>query len=167
MKLIKHILSAAVLSACAIASATPLFVGSWHLNAGPSYMTEPARYTAQEAAAYLFGGDARDYVISTLGDVVGDIDHQAWYDLHGLGIVHLSQDFVADKGAAGIYDATGDASALVRDHLYEGSGAYPYVNYAFRVGGPETNVPEPMSVGLLGAGLLGMGLVGRKRGARR
>jgi hypothetical protein len=167
MKLIKHTLSAVVLSACAIASATPLFVGSWHLNAGPSYMAEPTRYTAQEAAAYLFGGEADDYLISTVGKAVGDIDHQAWYDLHGLGIVQLSQDFVSDNGVAGIYDATGDASALVQDHLYEGSGAYPYVNYAFRVSGPDSDVPEPMSVGLLGAGLLGMALVRRQRAARR
>ena len=166
MKLIKHTLAIAVLSASAIASAAPLFVGSWNLFSGASYLDLPALYTAQEAAASLFGGEAGDYVISTAGGDAADIDYLAWYDLHGLGVAAFSQDFLSDGGLPGIYDATGDASAMVQDHLYQGSDPYPYVNYAFRVSEAGAEVPEPMSVGLLGAGLLGMALVRRRRTRR-
>jgi hypothetical protein len=160
-------LTVALLSASAIACAAPIFAGSWNLYSGPSYLDEPPLYTGQQAAAALFGGTADDYVISTVGKLVADIDYQAWYDLHGLGVLRSGQAYLKDDGLAGIYDATGDASAMVRDHPYEEGGAYPYVNYAFRVSGPASDVPEPMSVGLLGAGLLGMALVRRKRATRR
>jgi hypothetical protein len=36
------------------------------------------------------------------------------------------------------------------------------VNYAFRVQA-DTGVPEPLSVGLMGAGLLGLALMRRRR----
>lgn len=167
MKLIKHTLAVSVLSASAIVSAAPLFAGSWNLFSGASYMDLPALYTGQDAAAVLFGGEAGDYVISTAGSDVADIDYMAWYDVHGLGVQAFAQNYLSDAGLAGIYDTTGDASAMVQDHLYQGSEPYPYVNYAFRVSATGAEVPEPMSVGLLGAGLLGMALVRRRAGRQR
>ena len=158
-------LLAGVLSAGAIASAAPLFAGSWNLYDGPYYAgpTLPQLYTGQQAAAFLFGGNAGDYVISTAGSDAVNIDYQAWYDESGFKPYIYAQDYVSDDGAPGLYDAWHDASAMVMDHLYQGTGPYPFVNYAFRVTEAAADVPEPLSVGLLGAGLLGMGLVLRRR----
>jgi hypothetical protein len=89
MKLIKPTLFlglvAAVLSAGAIASNSPLFAGYWNLYSGPYYAAPelPQLYTGQQAAAALFGGNPGDYVISTLGRDVAAIDYQAWYDESG------------------------------------------------------------------------------------
>lgn len=171
MKSIKHHLVAVALGLTmgvgAFASAAPVFVGAWNLYSGPSYLDVlPPLYTGQQAAAFLFGGSAGDYLISTAGSEAEAIDFLAWYDQYGLGQARFAQDYLKDEGVFGVYDATGDASAMVRDHYYEEAGAYPYVNYAFRLD-PGTDVPEPMSVALLGAGMLGMGLLRRKRAARR
>jgi hypothetical protein len=177
MKLIKPsvflVLVAGVLSAGAIASASPLFVGAWDLYSGPYYADPdlPQLYTGQQAAAFLFGGSAGDYVISTAGSDAAAIDGRAWYDLSGFAPMIFAHDYMSDGGQAGVYDAWFDASAMVKDHMYMGDGPYPYVNYAFRVtdadAGAGAEVPEPMSIGLLGAGLLGMGLALRRRVAGR
>jgi hypothetical protein len=175
MKLIKPTLFlglvAAVLSAGAIASNSPLFAGSWNLYSGPYYAAPelPQLYTGQQAAAALFGGNPGDYVISTLGRDVAAIDYQAWYDESGFAPHVFAQDYTHDGGAPGLYDAWHDASAMVMDHFYAGSAPYPYVNYAFRMGAADAvaDVPEPLSVGLLGAGLLGMALARRRRAVRR
>ena len=175
MKLIKPTfflgLVAGVLSAGAIASTSPLFAGSWNLYSGPYYAAPelPPLYTGQQAAAALFGGNPGDYVISTAGRDVAAIDYLAWYDESGFAPHVFAQDYTHDGGAPGLYDAWHDASAMVMDHYYQGSAPYPYVNYAFRISAADAvaDVPEPLSVGLLGAGLLGMALVRRRRTVRR
>ena len=175
MKLIKPTfflgLIAGVLGAGAIASASPLFAGAWDLYSGPYYADPelPPLYTGQQAAAFLFGGNPGDYVISTAGRDATAIDYQAWYDHSGFVPGIHAQDYMRDDGVPGRYDAWHDASAMVMDHYYQGAGPYPYVNYAFRItdAGGAADVPEPLSVGLMGAGLLGMALVRRRRAARR
>lgn len=112
-------------------AASYVYVGSWDPGSGPSWTTNPPVYTAQEAAALLFGGNSSDYVISSVSSDPALIDFKAWYESYG-GTPDVSityaQDFKADAGDPG-YNTTGDASAYVGDGWCLGA----CVNYAFRV----------------------------------
>jgi len=166
MKPIRHLIAAALLGASALASATPIFVGQWELYSHPPGQENPPLtvLSGQQAAALLFGGVASDYLISTLGANAADINQMAWYDHYGLrnGQAQHAQDYYFDRNGNGLYDLFREASAMVMDHIYTGPDPYPFVNYAFRVQ-PDTAVPEPFSVGLMGAGLLGLALMRRRR----
>jgi len=161
MKTIRHLVTAALLAASTAAAAMPVYVDQWNLSDGTYWRQGAPVLSGQQAAALLFGGSAGDYLISTVGPNAADINRMAWYDQYGYVPATFAQDYVSDDGQPGLYDSASDASALVNDHLYRGAGAYPYVNYAFRVeaGGA---VPEPLSVGLMGAGLLGLALARRR-----
>jgi hypothetical protein len=144
-------------AACALAApANALtFVGSWQVDQGPRWTEVPTAYTGQEAAAFLFGGVASDYVISTIDNTVGNIDRLAWVSTWGgaCGGNFPCGTKVADtfkQSTAGLYQNEGDTSAYVNDWAI---GAQ-YTNYAFRVDGA---VPEPTTWALM---ILGFGLVG-------
>lgn len=161
MKLFNKLSGMALLAlATSSASAAPVYMGSWDLYSGGSWLSFDAPIlSGQDAAAYLFGGVAGDYVISTKGDDVANIDFSAWYDVYGGGAggVHIDrQDYRVDSGDLGVYDTAGDTSAMVEDNA-RGLGA---INYAFRA---PASVPEPMPVALMSLGLASMALARRRR----
>lgn len=149
-------------------AATYTFVGQWSVYnaAAPEWNDSafdstkgPLAYTAQEAAALLFGGSASDYVISTVDNNPLNVDFKAWYAVIGYTEgVKFAQDY-SNKFNGAYYgpndsftpnNINNSASAFVRDYLIAGN------NYAFRV----VPVPEPETYGLMMAGL---GLVWLRR----
>ena len=158
MKLAKKLLAAVILAGAAVpAIAAPIYVGSWNLYSGQDWSDHPPTYTAQEAAALLFGGVAGDYLISTVGKNAGSINEKAWYDQYGIGVGLFAQDYRVDHGDLGKYDVYGDTSAMIMDT----AGILNPVNYAFRV--DSTDVPEPLSLSLMGLGLAGLAVVRRRK----
>lgn len=154
--------------------ATPVYVGSWsvyHPDA-PAWAGSPPNgplaYTAQEAAALLFGGVASDYYISNVSDQVADINNMAWYDVIGYGLLEASESY--DNKYLGLYygptsgyfdgnNADNAASAFVRDNL----SGFDGLNYAFRISGNNQVPDSGATVSLLGAGLVALAVLRRKR----
>jgi hypothetical protein len=154
------------------AQAGPVYVGSWDVydtNAPNWYGYEPngpLAYTAQEAAALLFGGNPGDYSISTVDDQIANINNMGWYDVIGWGGEIFAEDY-SNKYLGQYYGPTTDyaplnpnnaASAYIRDNLFDGTA----INFAFR--NDAAPIPEPAVLSLLLPGLVGMVAMRRRRG---
>jgi hypothetical protein len=154
------------------------FVGSWqpYNVSAPLYDdgvgNGPLAYTAQEAAALLFGGSPGDYVISTAGIDPARINHKAWYDVVGFGATELAGDYfnkylglyygpVVDFDYLGAGDfPSSAASAFVRNNYVLG------VNYAFRANAVSA-VPVPAAGLLLFTAIGGFAGFGRLQQRRK
>ena len=144
------------------------YIGDYDVGAGQNWGSNPAVYSAIDAATLLFGilSGTKSYAISTIDSMV---NHLAWYDgfgdgrylptsnSYGQGLA-LSEDFFSDVGAPG-YNQSGDYSAYVGgDRAQIGGGAW---NHVFVSASAE--VPEPGSMALLGAGIFTLLAARRQR----
>lgn len=145
--------AATMLFAAGAADAALVFVGSWGVNDGDA---GSGPLSGQQAAALLFGGNAGDYLISTAGDAVSDINGQAWYLLVGFDdtVLNDAQDATDFFGL--------DITAYGHDATLTGAGRF--VNYAFKDDGVTGGVPEPATWALMigGFGLMGAALRRRR-----
>ena len=160
----------AVLLSPMAANADYVYVGSWIVGDGPVWTSNPDVYSGQDAAAFLFGGLASDYAISTIDSSVANINFLTFLDGYGdlsLLASPAAQNYSLSSNGGG-YDAYPSFSAYVLDHTCGNRYSDPsagcsgdgtqYVNYAFRM-----EVPEPGTLALLGLGLAGMGMTRRKK----
>ncbi len=154
----------ALATAAPARASTFTYVGSWEVDEGPKYYTDPPAYTGQEAAALLFGGSPANYVISTVDSNPADINFQNWvstYDGACDGTYPCGtpspDNFVVTE--SGFYQDPGDTSAYVNDWA---TGSQ-YTNYAFLVA-----TPLPSTWTMLIAGFVGVGFFayrGTKKGS--
>jgi len=153
---------ACIAAGTAIAQPTPEYVGSFNVNQGPDWQTDPPVYSGQEAAALLFGGAPGDYAISTNSNTTdpGTITNTAWYDGWGETCTEFDESYSLDVPPAG-YEFPGGGgtawSAYVSDH---GCGQ---TNYVWRIdGSPAAQVPT-LSLYGLALTTLAMLVVGLRR----
>ncbi len=147
-----------------IASAAPMYVGSYAVYDGPNWWDNPDVFSAREAAALIFGGLYTDYFISIESNTIDSstITHTAWYDGWGehSGMV-FDEDYKLDTGNPGYNDPAGVGtarSAYVHDGL---SDTNTYRNYVWT--SDAAPVPEPATMLLFGTGILGLVGYNRKR----
>lgn len=157
------VIALAASSIATAADAAMVFVGSWRVDQGPSWVTAPTAYSGQQAAALLFGGTAGSYSISTVDNTVANIDNLAWVTVWNAGAFPDCAGFPCGRKVAenavtstgGIYTSPGDTSAYSNDWAV---GAQ-FTNFAF-----AEAVPEPASWALL---IAGFGLTGAAMRRRR
>lgn len=160
MKL-KLVVAALLAVAANAASAAYLYVGSYAVHDGPRWETNPAVYSAREAAALLFGGSYWQYAISIDGSETdaSTITYTGWYDGWGEhdGMV-FGQDYRLDLGAPGYNDPAGEGtarSAYVQDGLFDTDQFRNHVWYDREATPP---VPEPETWVFGALGLLGVAM---------
>jgi len=145
-------------------AAASIYVGSWQVDDGPLWTTNPQVYSGVETAAFLFGGVPADYEISINGTNPNTISNTTWMDGWGVhaGTVAsnvFAENFSLDLGAPGYATPGGNGSAFSA-YVLDGLRGPQFTNYAFlRDNGV---IPEPTTFvvwSLLGA----MGLCGLRR----
>ena len=166
------LLAMSALSAVAAlpAQAATVFVGSWTVDQGPNWSAPPngpVAYTGQEAAALLFGGSASDYAISTVDNLVANINNLAWYSILGVsGGFELSENY-SSKYLDQFYGPTtgytfGDRTNAASAYVFDNATGSQYTNYAFRIDNAPA-VPEPTTWILMLAGFGAVGAAMRRR----
>ena len=161
----KKMLTALALAAVAISSqAAPTYVGSFRVDDGPSWGTNPLVYSATEAAALLFGGVAADYDISTVGTDASMINNQGWYTIWGISGGTMFNEDYSFSSCGGTYNC-GSPNSAVSAYTRDNATGAQYTNYVFRVDANNNTIPEPATLSIAALGLLGA--VAARRRAKR
>ncbi len=169
--------SAGALAFAVPANAAASFVGSWEVDQGPDWGAEPPNgplaYTGQEAAALLFGGNASDYAISTVGSDPNQINNMAWYSVIGYGGNQnnggsLLADNYNSKYLGQYYGPTGgypldDPNAAASAYVSDNAIGTTFINYAFRLSDVVSGVPEPATWAMLLFGFAAVSAAMRRR----
>jgi len=155
------IFSIALVIASLNAHAAPVFVGSYQVNDGPAWTSNPDVYSATEAAALIFGGTATDYFISIVDSFdYTTITHTGWYDGWGEHSgMEFDENYSLDVNSDGYQNPGGtntSRSAYVTDGLDDS-----FVNYVWS-SDVVVETPNPSSIVLLGLGLIGFYLSRKK-----
>ena len=122
------------------------YVGSYQVDGGPNWQTNPDTLTPQEAAALIFSGVASDYFVSTNSDTVdaSTITHTGWESIWGIsGGTEFAETFKINT----FYNCESNncaASAYVADNAI-GSR---YTNFVWTSDSVAT--PEPSTFVLAG-----------------
>jgi len=109
------------------------YVGSFMVEDGPYWTTNPDVLSGLEAAALLFGGVPSDYAISTNPNTTdpSTITHTAWATTWGIsGCQEIDEDYSLDLGAPGYNDPGGEntaISAYVYDNCKNGNTNYVWL----------------------------------------
>ena len=121
------------------------YVGSFRVGDGPCWPSAPVCYTAQEAAALIFGGNPSDYSISTNSSTTNPltITHTAWID--GYGDSRYFFNAAPENYKLNTLYNYPAFSAFVNDHsgspISPCSKAAAYINYVWRTLPFATGVP--------------------------
>lgn len=115
----------------ASAASAQTYVGSFKVNDGAEWTSNPQVYSGLEAAALLFGGEPSDYAISVNPNTTdpNTITHTAHYSVVYIGCSVFPEGESVDAAPTGYYSPSGDRSAYVRDTC--GSSE---TNYVWRIG---------------------------------
>jgi hypothetical protein len=125
-----------------------VYVGSFQVDDGPFWTTNPPTYSALEAAALLFGGVPTDYSVSTVDNNPANIDHMGWYSVIFVAGGHK----FAENFKVGVnYQDPGGTSAYVQDNAQ----GPQFTNFVFRnpAAVPELSAGHTVSGLLAGSGV--------------
>ena len=135
---LKCVYAVILMAHATVQATTYTYVGSYNVSDGDYWADNPPVYTAQEAAALVFGGRPGDYAISVNSNTTdpSTITNTGWYSRWGAGCTTFSQSFKRDDAPAGYRTPGGTdtaISAYVQDHC-----GIPDLNH-FPAGFPFTN----------------------------
>ena len=102
-------------------------IGSYDVNSGPAWGSNPPTYTCKEACAKLYGGSFSDYACSTVGGAINGLAFLSGYADETFCTVPQDDDFKVntsyDCGQFGC-----SYSAFVQDNCYNGTS----INYCWK-----------------------------------